>query len=388
MVRPLRVLHVIESLEHGGAEVSLASMITRLPSAEFEQHVAWLDPHDTLRPLIEPHCTSMIAPPAPQRLAMPRAVARLAGWMRAHRPDVVHAQLVRAQLVARVAALAAGDVPVVTTWQNASYEPFSLGDFSGSRRKQQLVRAVDMLSGLRDRRFIAVSEYVAQHLGRALRVPRRRIEVIYNAVDPARFAPVGDAALAALRTELGLDERAEILLNLGRLVPQKAQHLLIDAMPAVVAARPRAVLLVAGGGPLKETLESQIATRGVGDRVRLLGPRGDATALLQLAQLFVLPSLYEGLSVALVEACANGLPAVVADIAQNREVAAGSPAVRLSPVGDAAGLARAIVEQLEARAGLAAAAAALRDDVRRRFDAAMLAGRLGAALRSAAAADV
>jgi len=366
--RPLEVLHVFEALGQGGAEQNLLSILQELPPPRFRHHLAWLRPHpNELRDAFAPLVESMVPLHDGPRWSHARATRVLTRWLRAHRPDLVHAQMIGPQLVCRAAA-ALTRVPVVTTWQNALYEEHGRGEFGHSRARQEIVRWLDRLSGARDRHFIAVSEHVARSCAAHLGVSDDRVTVIYNSVDPRRYQAGPPEALARLRGELGLGAGELVLLAVGRLSHQKRHHDTIAAMPDVLVRQPRAVLLLAGRGPLEAALGADVAARGLGGAVRLLGFRPDVPLLYQLADLFVFPSSHEGLSVALVEALANGLPAVVSDIPQNREAASGvEEAVRFVPVGQPAALSRAITSALGERVQLKAAALAARDPVRSRF---------------------
>jgi glycosyltransferase involved in cell wall biosynthesis len=381
----LRVLHVIESLRPGGAEVNLASMVARLTPDRFEQHVAWLFSDSQLAERVGAHVAALHPLGLDGRRWLPRAVAGLVRIIRATGAEVVHAQLIRAQVAARIAA-AVTRVPIVTTWQNAFYDRAALSDFGDSRLRQESVRLIDLATGLRDRRFIAVSRYVADHLSAALKVPSSRVEVIHNAVDPARHAPVDPTQRSSLRAELGVPAAGKLLLNVGRLVPQKAQRELLVALARLLEGPVRdAYLMIAGGGPLAGELADEASRLGITAHVRLLGARDDLPRLYQSADLFVFPSAYEGLSVALVEAVANGLPVVVSDIPQNIEVVTHSRAARTVPIHQPSKLADAIAEHLVALPSLDEATRDLRADVLARFDAARLAGQLGAVLEAAAA---
>lgn len=396
MTGPLRVLHVTESLAHGGAEQNLLSFLRRLPPERFQHHLAYLYPDEALLEKFRPHVASLVPLGAGRGPGLLKAAATLQGWVRRNRVHVVHAQLLRAQLVARAAALTSAfgvafgamRPPVVTTWQNAFYDDFSVADF-GSPARRTLVRRLDAVTGRYDRHFIAVSEHVAAHCSAALGVSRDRVSVIYNCVEPGRYAPVSTEVLAHTRAELGLVPEARVILSVGRLVVQKGQRHLIAALPHILRQVPHAVLLIAGGGPLRAELQAQVSALALGDRVRLLGPRGDVPALYQMADLFAFPSLYEGLSVALVEALANALPAVVSDIPQNREVieeaGRGLRSVRLVAREDAAGIGAAVVELLRGGGVVREAAMPARDAVRIRFSPERLAQRFGATLEAAAA---
>jgi glycosyltransferase involved in cell wall biosynthesis len=136
---------------------------------------------------------------------------------------------------------------------------------------------------------------------------------------------------------------------LGRLAPEKGLETLIDAWPSVRAVHPEARLILIGEGPLRSALEDRARalglTRGPEESVELPGPTLDATAALRDADLFVLPSREEGMSMALLEAMALGMPLVASAIAGNRRLIGDFQQGRLTPPDDSQALARVIGEQ-------------------------------------------
>jgi glycosyltransferase involved in cell wall biosynthesis len=389
MASPLRIVHVIESLGHGGAEQNLLSLLRRLPEPAYWHELVWLYDDNRLLEAFRPHVQSLVPLHVGARWQLPAAVARLTAHLRATRPHVVHVQLIRAQLVARLAAmLSATGLPVVTTWQNAFYDDNARHDFGGSEARRQVVRLLDRLSGWRDSRFVAVSEFVATDGQRALGVTPDRVRVIYNCVEPDRYRPVDPATLARTRQELGLTDDDQLLLSVGRLVTQKMQRVAIEAMPAILERHPRAHLLIAGRGPMDAELRHTTERLGVGHRVRLLGARSDIAVLYQLTDVFVFPSCFEGLSVALLEALSNGLPAAISDIPQNREVADGFAAVRFAPVGSSEQLSRGVIELLDGGAAMRQRARAEARAVQERFSPERLGAQLGETLAQAAGRPV
>lgn len=131
----------------------------------------------------------------------------------------------------------------------------------------------------------------------------------------------------------------------GRLAAEKALDVLLDAWPLVRARYPAAVLSLVGAGPQRAALEAQRSRLGLHDAVNLPGAVQDPKALLRSADLFVLPSREEGMSVALLEAMALGVPLVASAIPGNQGLVDDGVHARLAPPGDPAGLARAIIEQ-------------------------------------------
>jgi glycosyltransferase involved in cell wall biosynthesis len=134
-----------------------------------------------------------------------------------------------------------------------------------------------------------------------------RIVVIPNGVTPLDMSSVDRAdARAALR----LDGNDIFLLSTGRLTYQKGHEFLVQAMSKVIRHFPNAKAGICGEGPLRPQLQSQILELGLSGHVRLLGTRDDVSPLLAAADIFVLPSRWEGLSIALMEAMAAGVPVV------------------------------------------------------------------------------
>jgi glycosyltransferase involved in cell wall biosynthesis len=131
----------------------------------------------------------------------------------------------------------------------------------------------------------------------------------------------------------------------GRLAPEKGLDLLIDAWPEVRARHPRARLTLIGEGPERPALAARVARLGLAGAVDLPGSSADPAAWLRAADLFVLPSREEGMSIALLEAMALGIPLVASAIPGNRRLVDDGRHGRLAPPGDPAALARAILDQ-------------------------------------------
>lgn len=131
----------------------------------------------------------------------------------------------------------------------------------------------------------------------------------------------------------------------GRLAPEKGLNSLVDAWPAVLSVFPKATLTLVGEGPERPSLEARVAGLGLGGSVLLAGAVDDPTAALRAADLFVLPSREEGMSVALLEAMALGVPLVASSIPGNRRLIQDFQHGRLAPPDDPAGFARVVIEQ-------------------------------------------
>lgn len=161
-----------------------------------------------------------------------------------------------------------------------------------------------------------------------------------------------------IRRNLGVEAHQRLIVSVGRLVPQKNHDFLLRASRTVVQRDPDAVFVLVGDGPLAARLANDVRDSELRGRVKLLGPRRDVVDILAAADLMVMPSLYEGFPVALVEAQAAGLPCLVSDRI-TQEVDLGIGLVRFLPIADPRVWAKAICEPLPARVPLTIAREAL-----------------------------
>jgi glycosyltransferase involved in cell wall biosynthesis len=194
-------------------------------------------------------------------------------------------------------------------------------------------------------RLICVSE-ASRESYLAAGVPAQKLTVVRNGIHirPAQ----ADRTTALAR--VGVTPSSQVVINVARLAPQKGHHLLIDAIPTVLAARPNARFLLVGDGPLRDELAARLRDEGLDSRVRLLGKRPDVPDLLAAADLFVLPSHFEGLPLSALEAMGASLPVVATRVSGTSEAVVDGVTGRLTAPDDAAALAAAIVSTLSDRA--------------------------------------
>jgi len=366
----------MESFGEGGAEQNLLTLFRHFPAADVRNSVAWLYDNETLLDAFRPYAVDLVPLRATRGLGLVAAALRLAAYLRRQRPDLIHVQLIRPQFVARLAARLAGNIPVITTWQCLSYGPDMYAEMGKKGPVlRELTRLLDALSGLGDKQFLAVSQAVADHNAQKLWIPPRRVTVVHNTFEPSRTETADVSHVTSLRNHEGLADNFPVLLAVGRLVEQKSHDTLLDAMPEIVRSFPKAMLLIAGQGPLEAPLQAQIRRLGLESHVRLLGRRNDVPLLLRLADVFVLPSISEGLSIALLEAVAAGLPVVVSRIPMSTEVTDGSPSAAHFEPRDAAGLAQAVASLMKNAPLVRAEAAKVAGLVRERFAPQTIAAR-------------
>ncbi|MDQ2674359.1 MAG: glycosyltransferase family 4 protein, partial [Chloroflexota bacterium] len=223
------------------------------------------------------------------------------------------------------------------------------------RPKRQAYRTL-YRRGSRIAHFVAVSDDVADAVRATVRPPSGHLHTIPNGVDVHRY---GRADRSAMRRELGIPDDAAVVMCVAKMLEQKGHRVLVEALAAPeVADLPLRVLLV-GDGPLRKEIEDRARRAEVWDRIRFLGNRPDVPRLLAAADIFVLPSLWEGLPIALLEAMAAGLPSVATAVSGTRQVLTDEENGLLVPPDDAGAIAAAVarlVRHRELRDALGAAA--------------------------------
>jgi glycosyltransferase involved in cell wall biosynthesis len=166
-----------------------------------------------------------------------------------------------------------------------------------------------------------------------------KVSVIYNGIDSDSFLNLNGSLI---RSNLGISSETPVVGTVGRLTVQKGQKYLIDAVSTLRENFPQIVLLIVGDGPLRGEIEKYIKTLGLEGNVILLGTRRDIPQLLSAMDIFVLPSLWEGLGTAVIEAMAAGKPIIATDIPPLREIINSEKVGILVPVKDSNAFASSI----------------------------------------------
>ena len=182
------------------------------------------------------------------------------------------------------------------------------GQFAGQSSRSRRLHTLVINSGMTSK-LVCVSER-AKRQALEEGIHEQKIEVIFNGVKPVDTDPV---IRAETRQSLRLKTNDVMILNVGRLTPEKAQQHLASAA-ALLADHPEYRFFIAGEGPCRAALEKQISESGLKESFRLLGNRSDVDHLLNAADLFVLYSDTEGMPVSLMEAMSAGLPCIASDL--------------------------------------------------------------------------
>jgi glycosyltransferase involved in cell wall biosynthesis len=351
-LRPIRIVHLIDSLGTGGAERLLVTSLRHLDPTRFVSHVVILGPPFNLRPAIESLGVSVESLDTPSPRSWGRGLVRLISALRRWRPDVLHTHLRFSNVLGRLAALVVRTPVVLTSLHHLdlTYWP-PTGPLGRAFAKLDCWSANVVNTG-----FIAVSSAVRddyqKHFG------LRDVEVIHNYVESEMFGVRG-AGRADARRRLGASERDVVILNVARLAPEKGQRYLVDALATVRQKVPEARVVFVGGGPDRAPLQRQSEMLGVAAAVRFAGAVADVRPFLAAADIFVFPSLAEGFGIALAEAMAAGVPVVTTAVDGLAELVEDEVDGLVVPPRDASALADALlrlIDDPELRSRLAARA--------------------------------
>jgi glycosyltransferase involved in cell wall biosynthesis len=352
----IRVLHVITSLDRGGAENHLLALFTHADQRAFAFEAAVLTGEGELLPALRETGARVHLIHARGRVD-PWALRRLVKVLRAGDFDIVHSHLFRADLYAGLAVAQLGDARPLLVSTRHNDDRFFLNPFVGI--------AHYLLSGRQDM-IIAISDHVARFtIARGVREPGR-VRRVYHGLD-IPDAQQQERERQRIRAELGIPMDAFLVGNVGRLAPQKGQRHLVEAMPLLLDRVPRAHAAIAGGGDLEDFLRDLALELRVSEHVHVLGPRQDVPALMQALDAFAMPSIWEGFGLVLLEAMAAARPVVASHVATIPEVVVNGETGLLVPAGDEVALAEALARladdpQLAHRLGQAG-----QDRLRRRF---------------------
>jgi glycosyltransferase involved in cell wall biosynthesis len=282
----------------GGAERQIQRLAPRLRAHGFEcsvitRHEAGLSRFE----IIEGVPVYRLPCPGPKPLAAIFYVFSAAKLLARLRPDVIHAHEILSPTSAAVLARAFYGRPVLVKILRGGI----LGDIYKIRNRWLGVQRFRFLAHRVDS-FVVISQEIDKELS-ALGVPQEKRAFIPNGVDTELFAPLPDSQKQRLRMELGLASNAKIIVYVGRLTAEKRVDHLLCIWPEIRASFPEAQLLIVGTGP-EEVHLRKMSSPGV----QFTGQVNDTTRYLQAADVFVLPSVTEGLSNSMLEALSAGVP--------------------------------------------------------------------------------
>ena len=287
----IRVLMLITDLELGGAPLYVRQLACVLDPSRFDIHVACLAPQGPVADDLVQNSipTTCLGAKAPWDL---RVLPRLARLIADFKPHILHCSLLHANVTGRIVGAFCQTPHIIATIHTAEQtKPWHLIAENLSCRLSDLT--------------VCVSNSVARHVRRFSHVPAARLRVIPNGIDWQRFSRARPLA----PTKSPLNPEKTTLIYIGRLDPIKNIDLLIRAAAHINESHPLQLMIV-GDGPERRLLEHLTDKLRIKDCVIFTGFRRDTERCLKSADIFIIPSRTEGMSLATLEAMASGLPVV------------------------------------------------------------------------------
>ncbi len=329
MKSPQTILYLSTSSGPGGAERVISNLASSLDPSRYRTILClfrpgWIQERSESRGV----CTYIIPT---HGMADWRWGVKFKQLLRQEQVDLIHAHEFDANVQGALAAALSG-IPFVATVHGKNY-------FWEKLRRRVAYRWVS-----RRATMVAVSENLKQFIVEKVGVSPDRIRVVYNGVDALPYCEASDVELC--RRELGLPEGDRIVGVVGNLYPVKGHQYLINAIPSILGKCPNTSFVFAGRGELETKLKEQVHRLGLDKRVHFLGLRQDIPRILALLDVFVLPSLSEGLSMAILEAMIAGKPVVATQVGGNPELVLDGETGVLVPPRDSQALALSVTTLL------------------------------------------
>jgi len=285
--------------------------------------------------------------PELERAISPRrdvqAYLALRDFFRAERPNIVHTHSSKTGILGRLAAKAAKVPTIVHTVHGYA--------FPGESRQaiKAIFKFLERKAGQVTNRMIVLNDTDKAIARDLLGVPESRLTLLPNGVDVDAYAPASPERRAALRAgEFGVHDADHVIVGMiGRLWLQKNPQCFVRAAIRVTALRPNVSFFMIGDGEFRAELEAAIQASGDAQRIRILGWRGDVPELLKALDLMVLPSRWEGMPLAILEAMSSAVPVVASDIPGNHHLVEDGSDGRLFPLDDDEALAAALIELVD-----------------------------------------
>ena len=335
-----KVIWFIDGLGPGGAEQLMTTLLNSFDRSCFEMRVCALQVRgsnlitrklqQTGIPVDYVHI---------KRLRNPLNIFRILGYLKKHKPDIIHTQLEFSDTLGNTAARLLGipSVATIHTIENPSVR-------SKTYWRHQLRWFV-----LRNfcTQVIAVSEKTRIHYIQQAKLPDDKITTMYNGIDLESFNVRNPLKLTAKRKSLNLPDDAIVICTVAVLREQKGIQFVLTSLPAILEHIPNAFYLVVGDGSYHQALKSISIAQGVEERVVFAGHRTDIPEILAVSNLFVLPTLGDALPTVLMEAMAAKLPIVASEVGGVPEIVNDRMTGLLVPPANASKLAEACLLVLQ-----------------------------------------
>lgn len=328
VTKKIKILYVITSLGIGGAERLLLSYLKLLDHKKYDFHVIalWEKPNDLLQE-ISKYCDVTIL--QIQSRFTPLVVFQLAKLIKLQNPDIIHSHLFQARFYTSIAHLISRRGILITHKHN-----------NVNPRKHNIFILLEMISILSGKKVIAISNSVKRSLNKFELIPSKKIFVLYNGIDYDKFFKIAESNKIS-------KEKPIVIGTVCRLETQKGISYLLLAMRIILTKFPSVQLEIVGDGSLLHELQSLTKDLGISNSVKFFGKFADVIPFYKKMHIFVLPSLYEGFGIVLLEAMAAGIPVIATNVDGIKEVVIDGESGILIPARNPEAIADAVLKLIE-----------------------------------------
>lgn len=310
------IVHIIQSLGRGGCEKMLLDILPLLKKKAWNNVIITLQSGGDLEPSFRDANITVTTINLKHFFDIP-AFFRLRSTLRTLRPTLIATYLLRADIIGRLFLPCVTSAPVI---------PYLVTTYNHPRYR--IARFFEWITRPFVRHYFAnsrvIKEYYEEHLG----IKKGKIHAIESGVDTKIFQ---NAEGSGVRKELNIPSDALIVTCVANLAPNKGQQFLLAAFDEAFQKRQDVFLLLVGEGDEKEHLLSQREALASKKQILFLGRRGDVPNILAASDMFVLPTLFEGMSIAILEAMASGKAIITTDIPENKPLIPDNRFGRLVP---------------------------------------------------------
>ncbi|MFP5274702.1 glycosyltransferase [Coleofasciculus sp.] len=300
-----RILMLSTCMGLGGADQQILYLVRTLLKRGYEIQIVSMTPLGAMGKEAQSEGLPIQSLNMKRGVPDPKAIFKLARILHQLQPDILHSHMVHANFLARVSRLFSNVPVLVCTAHNIN---------EGNRWREVIYYLTDSLCEITTQ----VSQAGAERYVNIKAVPTTKNRVIPNGIDIQKFKPNLEAK-QRLRHELSL-ERQFIGLAVGRFRPPKDYPNLLQAFSRIKVNSINTVLIIVGEGSLKPEMKALGKTIGIHEQVKFLEPRRDIPDLMNIADVYVMSSAWEGMPMVLLEAASVGLPIVATDVGGNREI--------------------------------------------------------------------
>lgn len=327
-----RVIHIINSLEVGGAENMLLKTLPLLDKEEFEQIVITLFKPGELAPQFKKRGIKVIHSKLNGLLDL-SGLRRLVQEIKKQNPTIIITYLFHASFIGRVYIQQRTHLPVI---------PFLRSTYNFPRYWS--ARIFERVTKAWVPQYFANSEAVKDYYVKNMGVSPDKISIIHNGIDTTLYQQANGARIVK---ELALPNSRIVISCVANLAVNKGHSFLLQAFEGIYSQYPESWLLLIGEGQERDNLERQVENYTSKSNIKFLGRRTDVPEILALTDIFVLPTLFEGLSNAILEAMAAECAVITTDIPENKIMIENNETGLLIPTQNVPALERALVDLLE-----------------------------------------